>query len=136
MSRADVDSYSVRLIIFFSSRRRHTRSLCDWSSDVCSSDLDERVIRALADAFTLHWSNADAENLSLMWSREGDIVHPDGVIERGREVIRANRTALFARPEYRGSKHPLTIGMIRCPSADVAVGDGKWELRGVTDEKG
>src|SRR5260221_2811280 len=22
-----------------SSRRRHTRSLCDWSSDVCSSDL-------------------------------------------------------------------------------------------------
>src|SRR3712207_51458 len=26
-------------VIFFSSRRRHTRSLCDWSSDVCSSDL-------------------------------------------------------------------------------------------------
>src|SRR5260221_5277365 len=25
--------------LFFSSRRRHTRSLCDWSSDVCSSDL-------------------------------------------------------------------------------------------------
>src|SRR5947207_2841713 len=23
----------------YSSRRRHTRSLCDWSSDVCSSDL-------------------------------------------------------------------------------------------------
>src|SRR5436190_3625908 len=27
------------LYFFFSSRRRHTRSLCDWSSDVCSSDL-------------------------------------------------------------------------------------------------
>src|SRR5438874_5114076 len=26
---------------FFSSRRRHTRSLRDWSSDVCSSDLPE-----------------------------------------------------------------------------------------------
>src|SRR5207247_6607363 len=25
---------------FFSSRRRHTRSTRDWSSDVCSSDLD------------------------------------------------------------------------------------------------
>src|SRR5260221_3489986 len=24
--------------VLFSSRRRHTRSLCDWSSDVCSSD--------------------------------------------------------------------------------------------------
>src|SRR6266496_5359735 len=27
---------------FFSSRRRHTRSLRDWSSDVCSSDLLEK----------------------------------------------------------------------------------------------
>src|SRR5699024_5333468 len=29
------------LFFFFSSRRRHTRSKRDWSSDVCSSDLDE-----------------------------------------------------------------------------------------------
>src|SRR6266496_4663680 len=28
---------------FFSSRRRHTRSLRDWSSDVCSSDLRQRL---------------------------------------------------------------------------------------------
>src|SRR6267142_4500188 len=27
------------LFFFFSSRRRHTRLTCDWSSDVCSSDL-------------------------------------------------------------------------------------------------
>src|SRR5260370_42311169 len=26
---------------FFSSRRRHTRFKCDWSSDVCSSDLPQ-----------------------------------------------------------------------------------------------
>src|SRR4051812_49443609 len=26
-------------LFFFSSRRRHTRLTCDWSSDVCSSDL-------------------------------------------------------------------------------------------------
>src|SRR5437588_7930823 len=31
---------------FFSSRRRHTRSLCDWSSDVCSSDLLTLIFRA------------------------------------------------------------------------------------------
>src|SRR2546430_3694616 len=29
----------VGMIFFFSSRRRHTRFDCDWSSDVCSSDL-------------------------------------------------------------------------------------------------
>src|SRR5690349_24745617 len=28
---------------FFSSRRRHTRSLRDWSSDVCSSDLCQDI---------------------------------------------------------------------------------------------
>src|SRR2546430_6947088 len=28
-----------RVCFFFSSRRRHTRFDCDWSSDVCSSDL-------------------------------------------------------------------------------------------------
>src|SRR5260370_6733201 len=29
----------VGVFFFFSSRRRHTRFKCDWSSDVCSSDL-------------------------------------------------------------------------------------------------
>src|SRR2546427_8140552 len=29
---------------FFSSRRRHTRFDCDWSSDVCSSDLEISVL--------------------------------------------------------------------------------------------
>src|SRR5207237_2927383 len=31
--------YTAQLVFFFSSRRRHTRFKCDWSSDVCSSDL-------------------------------------------------------------------------------------------------
>src|SRR5205085_8408965 len=31
-------------IFLFSSRRRHTRFDCDWSSDVCSSDLREAEI--------------------------------------------------------------------------------------------
>src|SRR5207248_7032782 len=31
----------------FSSRRRHTRSYGDWSSDVCSSDLHRSALRAI-----------------------------------------------------------------------------------------
>src|SRR5699024_12131109 len=31
--------FDSRFCFFFSSRRRHTRSKRDWSSDVCSSDL-------------------------------------------------------------------------------------------------
>src|SRR5262249_59212436 len=32
------------LFFFFSSRRRHTRLVSDWSSDVCSSDLGMRAV--------------------------------------------------------------------------------------------
>src|SRR5437588_5781175 len=41
-------SARVVFAFFFSSRRRHTRSLCDWSSDVCSSDLLHRVTDHIA----------------------------------------------------------------------------------------
>src|SRR2546430_7132725 len=34
-------SEDIVCFFFFSSRRRHTRFDCDWSSDVCSSDLAE-----------------------------------------------------------------------------------------------
>src|SRR5699024_11771747 len=36
------------LFFFFSSRRRHTRSKRDWSSDVCSSDLISTPTMAIA----------------------------------------------------------------------------------------
>jgi hypothetical protein len=97
---------------------------------------DERTIRGFGDAFSVHWHNGDAQMLSLLWSIDGDMVHPDGFTERGRETIRSNRAALFLRPEYRGSKHPLTLGNVRCVTADTAVVDGKWELRDVTDTSG
>src|SRR5260221_10273539 len=38
---------------FFSSRRRHTRSLCDWSSDVCSSDLKTHIAFVTAFIFVM-----------------------------------------------------------------------------------
>src|SRR5262245_65358501 len=37
------------IAFFFSSRRRHTRCLSDWSSDVCSSDLVDRLRRVVID---------------------------------------------------------------------------------------
>src|SRR2546427_5966310 len=42
----------VVCFFFFSSRRRHTRFDCDWSSDVCSSDLMIRHTR-----FDCDWSS-------------------------------------------------------------------------------
>src|SRR5437763_15664776 len=36
------------IIFFFSSRRRHTRYIGDWNSDVCSSDLTSPPLAAVA----------------------------------------------------------------------------------------
>src|SRR5215204_2309924 len=44
----------VKDFFFFSSRRRHTRSLCDWSSDVCSSDLVLRRAQGRVVEGSLH----------------------------------------------------------------------------------
>src|SRR5260370_618157 len=50
---------------FFSSRRRHTRFKCDWSSDVCSSDLRVVAVISLSnDLLTgAEWSPAHTREL-------------------------------------------------------------------------
>ena len=67
---------------------------------------DERAILALGSAYASHWMNGDYERLGAMWSRGGDIVHPDGAIERGSQLITINRMQLFARREYRNTPTP------------------------------
>src|SRR5206468_7154936 len=49
---------------FFSSRRRHTRSDRDWSSDVCSSDLPEPVTKIVAVSATRR-TDAGRERVAL-----------------------------------------------------------------------
>src|SRR2546427_12564318 len=53
---------------FFSSRRRHTRFDCDWSSDVCSSDLGRLSVPPADLCFR---RRALALRPSLGWVREG-----------------------------------------------------------------
>src|SRR5689334_25283442 len=48
---------------FFSSRRRHTRWNCDWSSDVCSSDLQGPCNRF---SFHFHSTKVSGRNFDLL----------------------------------------------------------------------
>jgi hypothetical protein len=68
-----------------------------------------------------------------LWTAEGDIVHTDGSVERTAQIIRQNRAYLFSRQEYRASRHFLGVGNIRCLTSEIAVADGKWNLRDVVD---
>src|SRR6266542_6210436 len=57
----------ILFFFFFSSRRRHTRCYRDWSSDVCSSDLDPALVTGslmvcgMADVFQLFLQNGRIE---------------------------------------------------------------------------
>src|SRR2546430_13225049 len=46
----DTLTMGVLCVFFFSSRRRHTRFDCDWSSDVCSSDLAYGSVETAVEA--------------------------------------------------------------------------------------
>ena len=97
---------------------------------------EERYIREIGPAFYSAWRDQDPEKIVSLWAQMGDMAHPDGLVESTPEVIKANRAFLFRQREYRGSRHDLTIGTVRCVTRDVAVADCKWELRGVTDARG
>src|SRR5699024_11221472 len=65
--------------VFFSSRRRHTRSKRDWSSDVCSSDLltfksgsmiDDRLDKMVKMNETPYPSRVTAALIQLIASRD------------------------------------------------------------------
>lgn len=97
---------------------------------------DERAILDVGYRFTAYWTMGDVDKIGALWSDEGDLIHPDGAVERGRVTIIQNRREQFRRKEYRSSKHSMNFGGIRCLTGDVAVADGKWELTGVYDAAG
>src|SRR2546430_4495449 len=67
------------LFFFFSSRRRHTRFDCDWSSDVCSSDLTRPSARVGRSPFS-----PAADSKSCAWpctSRSSLHPRPSGLYQ-------------------------------------------------------
>src|SRR5438309_3287783 len=57
---------SSDIIFFFSSRRRHTRWNCDWSSDVCSSDLEVAALEAEGQLFVIQTQQAQYRRLHVV----------------------------------------------------------------------
>src|SRR5688500_19369146 len=61
----------LSIIFFFSSRRRHTRLQGDWSSDVCSSDLDQHAVGAALEA------GVDARDVAAVEPHGAGLAPPD-----------------------------------------------------------
>src|SRR5260370_6486111 len=91
-----------RSYFFFSSRRRHTRFKCDWSSDVCSSDLSLRV--SPGAVFVALHEVGNPGNLGTI-IRTADAAGGAGVVLIGAAAdpfdpvaVKASMGALFAVP--------------------------------------
>src|SRR6266513_3009595 len=101
------------LKFFFSSRRRHTRSKRDWSSDVCSSDLDERTAG-------FH----DSENFAHVTGQVG----PLEVCFHGRDeiehAVRKRQLRNRAVPDLDAAEiYPSYVGSLCCGYALVGIID-------------
>src|SRR5207249_8812735 len=82
---------------FFSSRRRHTRSKRDWSSDVCSSDLARRL------------PSKEQRYLADMWDR-GLCANCGQPIPEGKRVGSGNKAdGGFCSLACFGTYHRLTL---------------------------
>src|SRR5205814_6556116 len=94
---------------FFSSRRRHTRCLSDWSSDVCSSDLPLTPMRP---AWRL-------ERHATGWSYDGDVADGNRVSDRAGALARrrgSSRPAALRRrrrPRGRSEEHTSELQSLR-----------------------
>src|SRR5437762_7524748 len=98
----------ISLFFFFSSRRRHTRYIGDWSSDVCSSDLMSVESRG---RYTPEVAG------EVMPGSEG----PAG--SRSHNLISARRASLM--------QEPVQIGRAACRErGEIAGGGGSLKKKG------
>src|SRR6478736_3436065 len=75
---------TVGAFFFFSSRRRHTRFDCDWSSDVCSSDLGEK---AKDDPFAKIRIAEAASDIDAAWRQlSGNVADEYALLVAGEEI--------------------------------------------------
>src|SRR5206468_6022792 len=93
--------------LFFSSRRRHTRSDRDWSSDVCSSDL------GLAIPLTIIYQDGD---IIVLDKPAGLTVHPAPGHPSGTLV----NALLAACPDLRGIAGTLRPGIVHRLDKDTS----------------
>src|SRR6266478_10222069 len=91
----------VGLFFFFSSRRRHTRFDCDWSSDVCSSDLEQVHLAYRFDAVRSERGRAE-DRIRQLEIEVATLRSPSRIEARARALglVAAGRDQIRLAKEY------------------------------------
>src|SRR5437867_11486195 len=107
-------SVVVVFIFFFSSRRRHTRSYGDWSSDVCSSDFSASVrARTPATAFPAGAHSASSCEMAAIDRKSGVEGKRGGRRGGRRSAKKKNNRPRQARRQDTNQPHIHTRGRAR-----------------------
>src|SRR5437899_10626902 len=93
--------YEVGDFFFFSSRRRHTRCLSDWSSDVCSSDLVNAQVKGKIDATFVDAGEVSLKNVDepmhvWCWGEMGAVAAPVPTIRSGQTAVPSSAVLPFS----------------------------------------
>src|SRR3972149_444993 len=106
----------IFFVFFFSSRRRHTRFDCDWSSDVCSSDLScgrikrENPIKEEVGGGTALQSEAPQEK-HLRWDLDRELYPGPKSAELEADIARLRQMIQEFHDRY--------VGKINLPSLEA-----------------
>src|SRR3712207_2452221 len=135
----------LRSIFFFSSRRRHTRYWRDWSSDVCSSDLEELGARAADDrTLEIRLEQSTPYFVELLTHQTSLPVHPGSVEKFGKDFVKAGNMVtngayklaefvpnshikLVKNEHYYGAKNVQIDTVMYYPTSDFAAMVRRYE---------
>src|SRR5688572_32247312 len=124
------------VIFFFSSRRRHTRFDCDWSSDVCSSDLrpvrldrlpyGAGLRRELKHGFV--FSDCRVDDARLVVANAADAAARGARVLVGVECVRAHREQALWRAQLSNGESVRARAMVNAA--------GPWVKQVLNDKLG
>ena len=94
---------------------------------------DEAAVRRQIQGYLDAWNRGDADALASFVDDQGDRISARAVVLSGREGIRRHYARVFGSPAPEGHKRALTYHdiAVRVVSANSAVVDAKYEVRGV-----
>src|SRR5688572_15704079 len=117
-------------MFFFSSRRRHTRFDCDWSSDVCSSDLDfdDFISRFYKAAKRLNYRQTGAD---VCFVQEIPLMLAGGFAQAAICSEWSCITLLVGRDDVDALREPALVVKWQFGTGSCVDQHGVWQMSGV-----
>lgn len=100
-----------------------------------SAQTKDPAVDKLAADWAAAFARADVKALASLYTDNAIRITPEGGRVVGRDAISKEFTTNFAGP-WKGAKIKISVGAVQPVSPDIAVGEGTYEVTGVTGPDG